>query len=191
MNNKIIVEKLVLKKKIKIILNKLLLTIIIMLIGMIITKNNPKLKKYIKENIYEKSFKFTKSKEVYEKYFGNVLSIDKVIKETKPVFSEKLSFLKEEKYNNGVKLKVNDNYLVPNLESGIIVFVGEKENIGNSIIIEQVDGIDTMYSNIKNNKYKLYDYIEKGDLLGELAGNNLYLVYSKNGEILNYEEYLK
>ena len=41
MNNKIIVEKLVLKKKIKIILNKLLLTIIIMLIGMIITKNNP------------------------------------------------------------------------------------------------------------------------------------------------------
>ena len=190
MNNKIIVEKLVLKKKIKIILNKLLLTIIIMLIGMIITKNNPKLKKYIKENIYEKSFKFTKSKEVYEKYFGNVLSIDKVIKETKPVFSEKLSFLKEEKYNNGVKLKVNDNYLVPNLESGIIVFVGEKENIGNSIIIEQVDGIDTMYSNIKNNKYKLYDYIEKGELLGEVNGDNLYIKIKKNGEYLDYKNYI-
>ena len=188
--NKVIVEKLVLKKKIKILLNKLLLTILVFLIGLILIKNNSNLKKVIKENIYEKSIKFTKTKSIYEKYFGKYLSMDNINNNEQPVFNEKLSYLKEEKYNNGVKLSVNNNYLVPNLESGIIVFVGEKENIGNSIIIEQIDGIDTMYSNININNYKLYDYIEKGELLGEVKGDNLYISFQKNGEYLDYKKYI-
>ena len=47
-----------------------------------------------------------------------------------------------------------------------------------------------MYSNIKNNKYKLYDYIEKGELLGEVNGDNLYISFQKNGEYLDYKNYI-
>jgi len=79
--NKRIEEKLVLKKSIRKVLNKVLITIIIFLIGMIAVKKNPHLKETLKENVYEKSFKFTKTKNLYEKYFGNILSIDKIIKE--------------------------------------------------------------------------------------------------------------
>ena len=41
-----------------------------------------------------------------------------------------------------------------------------------------------------SNNLKLYDYVKRGELLGEVD-NTLYLVYRKNGKSLNYEEYIK
>ena len=66
-----------------------------------------------------------------------------------------------------------------------------KDNYGNSIVIQGMDEVEITYGNISNSSLKLYDYIEKGELLGEVNGNNLYLVYSKDGNNLDYEEYLK
>ena len=188
--NRRIEKKLVLKKSIKQKINKLLYTIIIFLIGMIATKNNPNLKETIKTNVYEKSFPFQKIKKQYEKYFGNILSVEKNIKETETVFNERLSYKKIEKYQNGAKLKVINNYMVPTIESGIVVFIGEKEKIGKTIIIEQVNGIDTFYSNINFNNLKLYDYVEKGELLGEVKNNELYLTFQKDGKYLDYKKYV-
>ena len=182
--------KLVLKKRIKKLLTKSLLTIIILLIGLISIKQNPNLKTIIKENLYEKSFHFTPTKKIYEKYFGNILSIDKIKKDTSPVFNEKLTYSKIEKYEQGVKLAVTNNYLVPAIESGVVVFIGEKEKYGSTIIIEQVDGVNTLYANVKIDNIILYDYIEKGELLGEVHNNKLYLVFQKNGKYLNYQEYI-
>ena len=45
------------------------------------------------------------------------------------------------------------------------------------------------YGNISNTSVKLYDYVKKGDILGEV-NDYLYLVYKKNGNILNYEDYI-
>jgi len=86
---------------------------------------------------------------------------------------------------------VDTNYLVPVIESGLVVFIGEKENYGNVIIIQGMDGVDIWYGNMSTTSVKLYDYIESGDLLGETLTNNLYLVYSKDGNYLDYEEYLE
>ena len=91
----------------------------------------------------------------------------------------------------GVKLEVVDKYLVPIIEEGLVVYIGEKENYGNVIIIEGIDGIDIWYGNIENTTVKLYDYVEKNTYLGQTKDNNLFLVYSKEGKFLNYKEYLK
>jgi len=190
MNQRKVKEKLVLKTSVKVFISKLMLTIIVFLIGMIITKNNSSMKEKLNEIIYEKSFKFTSLKTTYEKYFGNILSLNKVVKTTQPVFSEKLNYEKIEKYENGAKLTVTDNYMVPALESGVVVYVGTKEPYGQAIIVEQIDGIDTMYANINSNNLKLYDYVEKGNLLGETIGKDLFLVFQKNGNYLDYKEYI-
>ena len=187
---KTIKKKLVLKKEIKVFLNKLLISIIIFLTALISVKKTPSLKPVLKDKIYEDSFKFITIKNLYEKYFGNYLSTT-ISKETTPVFNEKLSFQKINKYKDGVELIVNTNYLVPVIESGIVVYIGEKEDYGYTVIVEQVNGIDVSYSNINPIDIKIYDYVEKGTLLGETKNNNLYLVYKKDGNILNYEEYLK
>ena len=87
-----------------------------------------------------------------------------------------------------MKLTVEDNYLVPVLESGVIIYIGEKDELGNTIIVEQIDGIETIYSNINISDYKLYDYVEKGDLIGNTLSKKLILQFQKNGEYLDYQK---
>ena len=183
-NNITVKKRLVLKEKVKVFINKVLITILIFLVGMILVKDNSKYKNNIINNVYEKSFKFTKLKDLYEKYFG------KIVSEDEKVFNEKLSYKKLSKYKDGVKLDVSNKYMVPSLESGIVVFIGEKEGYGNTIIVEQVNGVDVYYSNINPSNIKLYDYIEKGKLLGEVKDNKLYMVFQKDGKYLNYKKYL-
>ena len=80
--------------------------------------------------------------------------------------------------------------MIPALESGVVVFLGEKEEYGTTIIIEQINGVEVFYSNVNAVNLKLYDYVEKGKLIGEVKGNKLYLVFSKDGKYLNYKDYI-
>ena len=183
-------KKLVLKKSVKKFINKCLLLLVIFLFGMILVKSNKDYKNFILENIYNKNIKFTKFKSMYQKYFGNILSIDKIVKEEKSVFNEKLNYKKASVYKDGAVLRVSNNLMVPVLESGVVVYKGKKDDYGNVIIIEQVDGVDVFYGNIKNDNINLYDYVEKGELLGEVSGNKLYLVFQKDGKYLDYKEFI-
>ena len=187
---KYVKKKLVLKKSVRNFITRVLIFVIIFLVGMILVKSNSKAKNSILKQVYDTNFKFTKVKEIYQKYFGNILSIDKLALEDKQVFQEELTYQKSKSYLDGVKLQVNDNYMVPALESGIVIFMGEKEGYGNTIVIEQIDGIDVYYSNISSDGIKLYDYVEKGKLLGEAEDNQLYLVFQKDGSFLDYKKYI-
>lgn len=190
MNQKKLVKRLVLKKRVRNILNRVLLTVIIFLSASIIIKKEPGFKEDILKNVYEKNFPFTRVKQLYQKYFGNILSIDKIVKEEHPVFNEKLTYSTKNTYKDGVALTVPKNYMVPLLESGIVVFIGDKEEYGKTVIVEQVNGIDVFYSNVEPTNLKLYDYVEKGELLGEVKKEKLYLVFQKDGKYLNYQDYL-
>lgn len=186
MNNKIIVEKLVLKKSIKKKMYKFLFAIIIFLLGIISVKIDTNLKPKLKKILYEDNINFMKNKNLYNKYFGKQ-NISK--SKEKPVSTEKLNYKKEERTTNGVKLTFNNNSPIPCIEDGIIVYAGEKDGL-NTIIIEQVDGIKTTYSNISNNNYKLYDFIQKGEIVGETIKNEIYLSQEKEGVYLDYKEYI-
>lgn len=183
-------KKLVLRKGIRKFIHRCLIVIILVLSCLILMKSNVSFKTKLIDYVYSDHFQFTKLRSFYEKYFGKVLSVDKVIPEDKKVFNEKLSYDSSNVYKEGVKLTVSTNYMVPILESGIIVFMGEKEGYGNTIIIEQVDGVDVWYCNINSNQVKMYDYVEKGSLLGEVKGKELYMVFQKDGAYLNYKDYL-
>lgn len=189
-NKKTVKKKLVLKKGIRSFINRLLIVTIIFLSCLILIKSNNSFKHILIKYVYEDSFKFTKLKAIYEKYFGKILSIDKVAPKEEAVFNEKLEYSKANVYNDGAVLTVSDNYMVPTLESGIVVFIGEKEGYGSTVIIEQVDGIDVWYSNINANNIKMYDYIEKGSLIGEVKGKKLYMVFQKDGAFLDYKKYI-
>ena len=115
------------------------------------------------------------------------LLILKIKPDLKSSFQEKLTYSSISKYKDGSSLKVTSSYLVPILEDGMIIYTGEKEDYGLTVIIEQANGIEVWYSNLKNYRVKLYDYVEKGTLLGEVD-NELYIVIKKDGKYLNYEE---
>lgn len=170
---------------------KLLIVILSTILLLIIFKKNPKLKDSFYENVYETNITFASINNFYQNLFGSPIPFsDYIESKTQPVFSEKLKYYKKQDYLDGVKLNVNKNYLVPAIESGMVVFIGDKENYPNTLIIEQVNGINVWYSNVENINVNLYDYVDKGSLVASTIGDELYLVYKKNGEILDYNDYI-
>ena len=182
-------EKII--KYIRSLLLRTLTAIVLFLILAILSKGNQTYKDLIVTNLYERHIPFTKVKKLYNKYLGGIVPLDKLPANTTPVFNEKLEYTNESIYYDGVKLEVIDKYLVPIIKEGMVVYIGEKENYGNVVIIEGIDGIEIWYGNMETISVKLYDYVEKSMYLGQTKDNNLYLVYSKDGKHLNYKEYLK
>lgn len=179
------------KKKLYIFLSKTLLCIIITLSILIGIKASTKFKNDFYKQVFETNISFAKINKIYEKYAGSSIPFkDFFIKEEVTVFNEKLSYQEKNKYLDGVSLTVTPAYLVPILNDGLVVFIGEKENYGNTIIISQIDGIDVWYANIDNSNINLYDNVKKGTLLGSVKEETLYLVFKKDGNILNYEDYI-
>lgn len=171
-------------------ITKVLICLIIFVSLLIILKINPNLKNKIGEVVYEDNFSFAYINDLYKKYFGSILPFDDIIPTDEKVFNEKLKYSESNLYKDGVELTVTNNYLVPVLESGIVVFIGEKDNYGNTIIIQQINGIDVWYGNVSLGDIKIYDYVTKGSLLGEVTNNKLYLVFQKEGKYLDYKEYI-
>lgn len=178
-------------KYLRSLIARTLLAIIIFLMLAIFAKTSRVYKDLIVTNIYEKNLSFTKIKKLYTKYLGGITPLDNVIEKEITVFNESLTYDNQEKYYDGVKLSVDKNYLVPSQIEGMVIYIGKKDNYGNTIIIEGTNDIDIWYGNIDKTAVKLYDYVEKGTYLGTTIDNNLYLAYVKNGEFLNYQEYLK
>lgn len=167
---------------------KTMILTIIFLITIIFIKTNDKYKTWLNKNIFEKNISFSNIKTTYNKYFGSALPFDKYIN-IEPVFNEKLSYKNINKYKDGIVLTVDNKYLVPIQYSGIVVFIGEKEEYGNTIIIESND-VSIWYSNIENLTVNLYDYVDKGKYLGETIDNKLYLVFTKEGKLVDYKKYI-
>ena len=164
---------------------KLLISIVLTLIILIIIKSSTNFKTIFYKKVYTENISFTAITELYDKYIGELnIFNDK----TELVFNESLSYTSEEKYLDGVKLELNSNLVSVN-KSGVVVYIGEKEGYGNTVIIQRVDGVDEWYGGIVNTNLKLYDYVYENSLLGEVE-KYLYLVYKKDGSTLNYEEYI-
>lgn len=169
-------------------INKTLTAVFLGLVLLIIMEYSPKFKNYMQNEVLNKNLSFGFLGNLYDKYFGKVLPADS--DNIVSVFNEKLVYKNKEKYRDGYKLEVNKNYLVPVIEGGVVVFIGEKDDIGNVITIEGEKGSTITYGNIKNSDVKLYKYINKGKYLGEVNDESLYIEVLRNGEYLDIETYL-
>lgn len=171
-------------------ISKVLISCILFIAFLIANKINTSTKDIIYENVYNKSFSFAIVNNWYKEKFGDVFPFESIFSNTQPVFSEKLIYESANLYKEGVSLKVTPNYLVPILENGIVIYIGEKEEYGNTVIVQQENGIDVWYSNVNISNIEMYDYVSKGSFIGEVNGDNLYLVFQKNGKFLDYKKYV-
>lgn len=169
---------------------KFLIVVIIFFVATFFVNKNPKIKNMIYQKVYNSNFSFSTIKKLYNEHIGNILPFQNVVNEKK-VFSEKLEYKSLSKYNKGVKLDVSDNYLIPAIKGGIVIFSGTKEGLGKTIIVQQSNKIDVWYSNLSNTNVKLYDYIEDNQTIGEAKNNTLYLSFQKDGVDIDYKEVIK
>ena len=178
-------------KKIYIFIIKTFICIIIFLSLAIIAKKNSIYKEKINKALYKNQISFSTFKKIYTHYLGGIFPLEKNNNEKiESVFNEKLEYINISPYQEGASLEVQPNYLIPNQESGIVTYIGEKEKYNKVIIIEGQDKTNIWYGNICNTNLKLYDYVEKNSYIGEPCNNTLYIVYNKEDKFLDYKKYL-
>ena len=185
-------NKKVKKNYVAVYFTKILLSVIFLLASIIFINTSDKNLLRYKNTVFKKTIAFNKISDFYQKYIGDVLFMKKdTSKKIKSVFNEEFSYKNSKKYKDGYELTVNNSYLIPSLQSGIVVFSGEKKDYNKCVIVQGMDGVDIWYCNLNNTSLKLYDYIEKGSLIGDVKKNNMYIVLQKDNEYLNIDEYLK
>ncbi len=169
--------------------SRFLVLIVVLLISMIVLKGNADLRETIYNKVFKNNMAFAKINDVYKKYFGSSLPLSDNKDALELVSAEKLEYKSVSKYKDGAKLTIKENYAVPAMDSGIVIFSGEKDGYGKTVIIQRPDNIEVWYGNLKNASVSLYDYIKKGEIVGE-ADNTLYMVFYKEGKVLDYQKYL-
>lgn len=170
------------------LITRVLLAIILFFCVLILSNYNKNIKMFVSNDVLKNNMSFTKIAGIYNKYFGNIIPIKEVGDESKTVFNEKINYSDIQNYVDGYSLEVTNNYLVPIINSGVVVFIGEKEDYGKTVIIQGIDEVEYWYGNMENINVGMYDYVSKGSLLGSTKGSTLYLVFQKNNEYLEYEE---
>lgn len=175
-------------KYIKGLISRTLIAIIFVLGSIIFTNISDKNKELYQKYVLKDSLEFTKINELYQSLFGSV-DITNKDNDAEVVFGN-ITYTNIEPFKNGAKLTVGMNEVVNVITSGIVVFIGEKDDLGNTIIIQGNDGVDIWYSNITDTDIKVYDYLESGNILGTSNSDDIYITISKDGEFMSYEEYM-
>lgn len=168
---------------------RFMVLVVITLVTILVLKTNTQFQTVFYKYVYDHNISFASINEWYQSKFGSPLPFSKYFDKTQTVFQEQLKYKEASLFKDGVCLSIDNHYLVPSLEGGIVTFIGEKEGYGKTVIIEQANGIAVWYSNLEEINLKLYDYIQKGDLIGQ-ASEFLYLVFYKDGDALDYKEYI-
>lgn len=180
-------EKSFLSKFIFNIFIKSLVVIILFLVSLIYIKKSDNNKEKLKKIVYTNNLSFAKIYNVYEKYLGDVIPFKNIFKDnTKLVSEEKITYSDIKKSDNGYILDVTDNYMVLSIYSGIVINTDKENNI---ITIQNKEGLNISYGLLTNINVNLYDYIEKGEIIG-IAEKKLYLEFMKDDKYLSYEEYI-
>lgn len=161
------------------LLSKFLTIVVFTLLVVIISNNNPSFKSFIIDKVLNSTFDFSK----INKLISNVTGIFDSKENTQNVSKV---YRDSEKYKDGIKYILNGEENVYLNDSGIVTFIGEKKGYNNTIIVQQSNGYYAWYGNV-NEKVKLYDYVEKGTVIGT-ATDEYYYVLLKDDKPIDINE---
>jgi len=172
------------------ILIKSLIVVLLFLSSMIFIRQNDKNKNIFKEKVYNNSLSFAKIYNLYSKYLGDALPFKDTIKDdTKKVSNEKITYSSIKEEGDDYLLVVPSNYTLQSIKSGIVIEVKKDDKYKNIVKIQDKSGVNITYKNLSEVEVKLYDYVEKGEILGSTS-DKLYINFEKDGKYLSYEKYL-
>lgn len=156
----------------------LLSAILVLSIGILFKNQNTNLDKartFVTSTL-ENEFQFAAVTDWYEAKFGEPLALLPVNKnsENDIVNPDKYSVpatgkVLESFAVNGQGIMVEtESKVVEAMDAGKVLEVANKEELGNTIVLQHADGTKTWYGNLKSIDVKLYDYVEAGQEIGEV-----------------------
>jgi stage IV sporulation protein FA len=125
-------------------------------------------------------FQFAAVSEWYEETFGKQLALlpssDKEVEEESENVSTEVQYalpasgkISEEFDDNGqrITIEVGQDAPVEAMNGGLVLFVGEKDGFGKTVVIQHSDKSETWYGNLNDVNVSLYEYIKKGTQIGK------------------------
>ena len=164
----------------RIFLSKLFTVIIFSMIIVIASNYSPKFKSFIVNKVLNSTMDFSS----FNKLINKTTNVFKGEEKVEPVLKEINETIK---YKDGVKYLVADNANVYLKDSGIVTYIGNKEGYNNTIIIQQSNGYYAWYGNIEKPSIKLYDYVERGEVIGTASDEYYYVLY-KDDKVIELNE---
>ncbi|MFI3260436.1 MAG: M23 family metallopeptidase [bacterium] len=168
------------------VITSFLISIIFLFSCLIYIKIDEDNKVFFKETFFVSSLSFTSINNFYEKNFG---SIAPSIKTEEFVFSGTINYTKIEEFENYETLYLSGSNIITTLCGGVVVFIGEKEETGYTVIVQGNDGYDIWYGNVENVSLSIYDYVDTGEIIGEVSNMKLNMYIYSGKERILYEDY--
>ena len=179
------------KKYVSSLITRILLIIIFLLFILILNKYNKSLIHKFKDNLFNKSFNFIKVNKISQKLLGRDVFYYQKNNDSSLVLSNNFTSSGKEKYFDGEKINVSTDLPIGSIKSGVVVFIGNKDNFNNTVIIQGIDGFNIWYGNLTDININLYDYVEEHNLIGSADGDFVYLLIEKDNKFYTYDEYIK
>jgi stage IV sporulation protein FA len=168
----------------ELIMFKTLFSIILVLVVAILFKNpSPKLEsaRSIVKGTMESDFQFAAISDWYEKNFGSPLAIfplDQKEKKANPSDHQQYAvpasgkILEDFEANGqGIMIETGSNSSVEAMSEGIVNFIGQKDDLGKTVIIQHADGSESWYGHLEEISVNLYDFVDKGKEVGKVMDN--------------------
>lgn len=125
--------------------------------------------------VMETEFQFAMIADWYEQQFGSPLAILPSSKEKKDAsFTEHAyvlpasgkvltAFSKDER---GILIETGDDAVVGAMKEGTVIFTGQKEELGNTVIIQHPDQSESWYAYLETMAVKQYERVATGEKIG-------------------------
>jgi stage IV sporulation protein FA len=154
---------------------------LVLIIAIMFRNQTPALepaREFVTKSLNEE-FQFAAVSDWYEDTFGKQLALlpstekEKLevnAPESKPQYALPASGkILEEFGENGqrIAIEVGKGEAVEAMDGGLVSFIGQKEGFGNTVVIQHADKSYAWYGNLSSVDVTLYQYIEKGTMVGK------------------------
>jgi stage IV sporulation protein FA len=85
----------------------------------------------------------------------------------------------------GIKVSTTAGSELKAIDEGWVIFVGDKEGLGQTIMIEHADKTVSLYGSVNQAKVKLQDWVQPGQVIGIADGESLFFSLQKNKEFID------
>lgn len=106
---------------------------------------------------------------------GNQTASGSSSKNKNGAFAEPVTGQVQDRFNsqtNGITVATSPNSAVEAVKDGLVVFVGQKNKIGKTVIIQHQNSDESWYGELNQVDVKVYDFVKQGQKIGTTGGGN-------------------
>ncbi len=129
----------------------------------------------IVKHTMEREFQFAQVSKWYEERFGTPLTflnnkIPSIKNQDEYAIPASGKVLENFQTNGqGILIETAVNAKVEAIDEGKVIYVGDKEQIGESVVIQHADGSESWYGALTDISVNIYDSVEKGEVIAKVS----------------------